>query len=258
MLQTRAPAAPIGYSRSMLARLAAFALVLPLTVAACGAPPPPETPAKAASDAPADAPAKKPQGKSLVEHRRDFMERCSSKVPNAPDYCECGWEQMTKTFTEDEMNDSSDGHEDKLAKLKDRVEATCKSKLPEDFIKRLFVKGCDGDMPKLTPYCECTWTELRKKLSTADMGDASVTKTDRFTSAKKDAVKVCGPKMPEDIAKQAFLTGCAQDPKLEGFCGCAWKELRKEKSAADVEAGFFDMEAMKPKVDKACGKMRPK
>ncbi len=243
----------------MFARLAALALALPLVAAACGAPPPPPaTPEKAATEPAPEAPANKPQGKSLVEHRRDFMDRCNSKVPGAPDYCECGWEQMTKTFTEDEMNASGGEMSAKLEKLKDRVEATCKSKLPEDFIKRAFVKGCDGEMPNLTPYCECTWTELRRKLSTVDMSDEAVIKSARFTSAKKDAVKVCGPKMPEDVAKQAFITGCAQDPKLEGFCGCAWKEIRKQKSAADVEAGFVDMEAMKPKVDKACGKMRPK
>src|SRR4051812_39584084 len=104
----------------MLARLTALAFALPLLAVACGGnTPPPEVPKTTEQNKPAEQAAHK---KPLVEHRRDFMEGCNAKVPNAPDYCECGWEQMQKVFSEDEMNASGEADKGKLAQLKDLVE----------------------------------------------------------------------------------------------------------------------------------------
>ncbi len=230
---------------------AAFALVLPF-LAACGG-------AAAQAPAPGETPAAKPAGggKTVADMKRDFMGDCSSKIPNAPDYCECSWEQMTRTFSEDEMR-APEADKEKLATFTARLEATCKSKLPEDVVKAGFVKACSAGEPRLGGYCECTWGSFRKQLSASELNDAAVIKSERFTTAKKLAVKTCGSKLPDDIARDHFFAGCSSNKgELKAFCGCAWKAVRGIASAAEIEASTVDLGAIKPVVEKSCGKLRP-
>ncbi|MFT3770790.1 MAG: hypothetical protein QM820_35655 [Minicystis sp.] len=236
----------------MSARAAVFLTVFaPLVFAACGgAIPPPQAPEPAAEKSVGSA------KKSLVELRRSFIEGCSAKVSNAPDFCECGWEQMTKTFTEDEMNASGEDRE-KLQQLQARIAGACKAKLPEAQIKGDFVKSCSSDQAPLAPYCECTYGEYRKTLSIADLVDDATVKTERFAAAKKSAVKACGAKLPEQVARAGFMAGCAKDEAMKGFCDCAWKQLRSEHSAAEIEADLVDLTAARAKIDKGCSKLRP-
>ena len=258
-------AARIVYHRplTMKATGLLLALLLPTLIVACGggaSAPPKEPDAKA--DKPAggagDEAAAKGAGKTLVEHHGEFMQACSAKMPAAPDFCECSWEQMTKLFTLDDMNAPGEGDPQKLAQLGDQVKAVCRSKIPEDTVKQSFTKSCTAQNAGLQPYCECTWTQLRKKLSAGELSDDEIVKTERFIAANKESVKTCGSKLPDDVARQGFLQGCTEkDPKLGDFCGCAWKQLRAEKSAAEIEAGFVDMNAARPKIEKACAKLRP-
>lgn len=133
-----------------------------------------------------------------------------------------------------------------------------KAKLPEGRVKESFLKTCSAEQPTLVPYCECTYGEYRKSLSVADLADEATTKTERFLNAKKGAVKACGPKLPEPYAREGFMKGCAaKDQRMKGFCDCAWKALRHEGSAAEIDAGFVDFEAVRPKIEKSCGKLRP-
>jgi hypothetical protein len=248
----------------MIARAAAPAVLLALLVASCGggqaaAPPSSEPHETVIGEAPAKPGAAGAAGaprKTLVELKRDFMAGCTTKVPNAPDYCECGWEQMTKTFSEDEMN-SSEENQPKLAQLKDRIEGTCQGKLPEDVIKASFVHGCLHEEARRGAYCDCTWTEFRKKFSAAELADDATVKSERFSAARRGSVKVCGAKMPEELARDAFAQACVKDPSLKPVCDCAWKTLRGEGSAAEIEAGLVEGEAVRAKIDKACGKLRP-
>lgn len=237
----------------MLSRLAAVALLTSVTAACGGTPatPPAQVPETVVGPAPGKA-----GHKSLAELKREFMSGCSGKVPNAPDYCECGWEQMTKTFSEEEMN-SSEEDKAKLAQLKERVEGICRGKLPEAMIRGGYVQSCAGDQPKRAPYCECTWAEFRKKLSAAEMADDATVKTERFVSAKKVAVKACAAKMPEEVARDGFFQGCVKDEAHKPFCACAWKTIRAESSPAEIEGNLVDLEAARGKIDKACSKLRP-
>jgi hypothetical protein len=107
------------------------------------------------------------------------------------------------------------------------------------------------------PYCECTFAEFRKSMSVADLADPATAKTERFAAARKGAAKVCGTKLPEQVVHDGFVAGCAKEEKLKPFCECAWKVVRKEKSAAEVEAGLVDMDAMRPNLEKGCNKLRP-
>ena len=236
-------------------------------VAACGgAPPPPPktatpepppppsaTPAKTPDEAPSTPP---PPAKTAVEHHREFMDGCAKKAVNSPDYCECAWDEFRKVFTDDEMN-AGDLSGPKLEKVKSQVLGACASKIPESAVKDGFAKGCIGKNPEMQKYCDCTWTEFRKRFSAAELGDEGTVTSERFIKERQPVVKACAAKMPESVSKDAFMKGCAKDPAADKFCGCAWKELRKQASAAEIESGTFDQKTTFAKVEKVCGKLRP-
>jgi hypothetical protein len=51
---------------------------------------------------------------------------------------------------------------------------------------------------------------------------------------------------------------CLSSGKTKEYCECAWKELRKSASPADIEAGLFDRQAFTAAVEKSCGQIKPK
>lgn len=225
----------------------------PVTAAA------PKAPVTAAAPTAPDAspPPAKAQGKTAADHHRDFMDGCAKKAINSPDYCECAWGEFRKEFTDDEMN-AGDLAPAKLAHVKAQVAGACSSKIPEATVKSGFEAGCVGDKPEMKAYCACTWTEFRKRFSPAELGDEATVQSERFIAARKPVVKACGNKMPESVSKAAFLKGCAKEPSAEVFCGCAWKELRKQASPAAIESGTFDQKTIFARLEKSCGKLRPK
>ncbi len=239
----------------MIARASA-ALALALLIAACGgAAPEAQTPASGESVT--KSPGKPASGKSIADLKRDFMTVCGSKTPNAPDYCECRWDQTIHTFTEDELN-APDVDKAKLAVLEGRVGATCKAKIPEELFKAGFVKGCVGAQPRNAAYCECTWGSFRKSFSAAELDDAEIVKSERFTAARKASVKVCGAKMSEDASREDFGAACTKgDAANKPVCDCAWKALRATASAAEIQSNLIDVTKVKLIVEKACAKLRP-
>lgn len=235
-------------------------------LAACGGAPSPKpaTPDTASADAGSVATTKKPDegspgsaaGKTAADHHREFMGGCAKKALNSPDYCECAWGEFRKVFTDEEMN-AGDMPPAKLEKVKTQVVGACSSKISEETIKDGFAKACIGKNPEMKTYCDCTWTEFRKKFSAAELGDEGTVASERFLAARTVIVKTCGNKMPESVSKDAFMKGCAKEPAADKFCGCAWKELRKQASPAEIESGTFDQKTIFAQVDKSCGKLRP-
>lgn len=237
-------------------------VVAAVWLVACGGSPSPTPPAHPEATPPATskpaeaaAPAKEPT-KTAADHHREFMGGCAKKAVNSPDYCECAWGEFRKMFTDEEMS-AGDMPPAKLEKVKSQVQGACSSKIPEEAVKSGFQTGCVGKNPEMKSYCECTWTEFRKRFSPAELGDEATVQSERFVAARVPVVKVCGSKMPESVSKEAFLKGCAKDPSADKFCGCAWKELRKQASPAEIEAGTFDQKTIFAQVDKSCGKLRP-
>jgi hypothetical protein len=227
---------------------------LALFVVACtGAPrrPPPAPVAPSGADATRSAP-----HRTLAELKDEFIAACIAKVPDAPAYCECGWEQMTRTFSLDELRSPVEDKA-KLVELKERTEASCKRSLPEATIKAAFARTCVGDQPGRAPYCDCTWGELRAHFSAADLADGTVFTTDRFAATRRATAKTCGGRLPEDLARERFFGGCAKEDSLKPFCACAWNALRREGSASEIDGGHIDLEAAQPKVEKSCARHRP-
>lgn len=253
--------------RRAAAGLGCFVLVV---LAACGGGAPSIAPPTVTPTAKPDAtgpeksdPPSKPAGdpgKSSAQHKREFMTGCASKATNSPDYCECAWDEFRKIFTDDEMNQTmAELPKEKLERVKTQVASACSSKIPEELVKSGFDKGCIGDRQEMKPYCDCTWAEFRKRFSAAELSDEETVKGDRFLASRAPVVKACASKMNENVAKEMFNKGCSKDPKLEKFCACAWKELRKAAgSAAEVQAGLMEDAKMRSVLDKGCSKLRPK
>ena len=243
-----------------LRRAAAFvSLGAAVWLAACGgAAPKPVTPAQPDPVATAPKRTEEPTApaKTAADHHREFMGGCAKKAVNSPDYCECAWEEFRKVFTDEEMS-AGDMPAAKLEKVKTQVLGACSAKIPEEVVKDGFAKGCIGKNPDMKSYCECTWVEFRKRFSAAELGDEGTVTSDRFVAARGPVVKACGAKMPESVSKEAFMKGCAKDPSAANFCGCAWKELRKQASPSEIEGGTFDQKTTFAKVEKSCGKLRP-
>jgi len=223
--------------------------------------PPPAGSAKARPEPAPSAPPKKPEiveptARTAADHHREFMGGCARKATNSPDYCECAWGEFRKAFTDEQMN-AGDLPVAKLDKLKSQVVGACASKVNEEMVKESFTKGCAVKNTEMKPYCECMWTEYRKKFSPGELNDEELVAGERFLAARTTVTKACASKMPESVSKEAFMKGCGKDASSDKFCGCAWKELRKQASPGEIEAGSFDQKTVFAQVEKSCGKLRP-
>lgn len=238
----------------------AAALVL---VAACGPGPTPETPKpgegggaspqSSGEPAPASAP---PESGRLAENKKAFMDGCQKGGPGTEGFCECAWNEIRAVVGDAKMG--TEGPTDKdLIDSHPRVMAACKAKMPEAAVKQGFVQGCVGDRQEMTPYCECSWDEFRKDFSAGDLGDESVIQSPKFASSRIAVTKACGSKISEKVVKEGFMKACARDPQLEKFCGCAWGELKKMASPAEIEAGLIEKDKLTSTLEKQCGKLKP-
>lgn len=230
-----------------------------LCFACGGASPPPAptpTPATETMEAGVDASASAAPIDLESEHKQ-FLTSCGNAAVSSADYCECAWGETRKVFSDEELSENRTDAR-KLEQARAKISSSCASKLPEDAVKQGFFSGCVADKPEMQPYCDCSWTEYRKKFSATELASADVVSDERFMSTRADVVKACSSKMPEQVARDGFVKGCSADePRAEAFCSCAWKELRKTSSAAEIEAGTFDKKAAISKADKACGKLKP-
>ena len=199
-------------------------------------------------------------GRTLEEHHQAFMRGCLTRVPHGEDYCECGWGELEDTFSEAEMNSTSKPDTSKLRELRDRTAAKCQTKLPEATLREEFVNDCASGKPDLAPFCGCAWTELRKKLSVAELADKKAMQSPRFIEAKKAVSRTCGPKMPEQAVREEFMRGCLHvDVQATTFCSCVWKTLREKMSPAQIAAADgAELESHEQRIRKACGTVRGK
>jgi hypothetical protein len=245
--------------------LPSVALVL---AAACGPGPTPETPkpgddagAPAQSSPGGDAGASASAGGGgggdrLAENQKAFMQGCARGGEGTGPFCECAWNEM-RAFVGDAKMSTEGPSEKDLVDSHPRVMSACKSKMPEPAVKQGFMQGCVGDRQEMNAYCECSWTEFRKQFSPGDLGDETIIRSDKFNAARVAVTKACGSKISEKVVKDGFLKACTRDPSLEKFCGCAWTELKKTASPAEIEAGLVDKDKITATLDKQCGKLKP-
>lgn len=203
-------------------------------------------------------PERSSSSRGLAEHRRAFLDGCAKKPVAGPDYCECAWDEFQKMFTEEEMN-ATDVEPGKLKQYQSAVIGACSSKIPEETVRAGYDRGCTSGNEELSSYCDCTWIELRKSFSAPELADPETARSPRFVKAKNAAVLACAEAMPESVVRKGFIKGCMKkSPDLETFCTCGWTELRKYVTPAQLQTGDYDEKTVFPKVEKACGKHRPK
>lgn len=177
---------------------------------------------------------------SVDSQREPFMQGCMKRV-QAPDYCQCGFEQFRQLFKDSDMAKLQDD-DPRFGQLQQQTMSQCASKLPEDTIKASFLTGCTGSEPKKAAYCACAWPALRKTLSVVDfIGDF---KGPRFDDAKKAMVKTCRGKFPAAVAKAEFMGACTKnDASVTGRCTCVWKKLAAKYSTEEIAAGMADVQS---------------
>ena len=250
------------YAAGMLIRPAAviklttFALALvtcSATVAACGGGATPEstTPPPAGSQAPAASasasasqttqPAADPAAK--LEAQRDaFVSKCMGQGASVTkEYCECGFDQFKEVFKGVDL-DKTEPTKEQYAQVKTKTVAACADKLSEATIKTSFVSSCSNSDARMSGYCECAWTSLRKTLSLGDF--ATDFAGPRFDDAKKRMVDECKGKMPEAVVKGIFVESCTKQSGDAKACECMWKKVRAKYSAAEIAGGVADVKSV--------------
>ncbi len=224
-----------------------------VTLAACGgtrgsapAEAPSQAPASAApaptpSAAPSAAPAQR-ERPNIESQREPFMDRCVNKA-HAPDYCECAFGQFRDVFKDADLSAELDESDPRLQMLQEKTITACGSKLGEDQVKANFAKACEGDDPKKHNYCVCAWPALRKELSLVDFfGDGN---SPRFVAAKRSMVVACKGKLPVEVTKHEFMTGCIEDrPDREPACTCLWKKIKAKFTSEEIAADVADVKSI--------------
>ena len=84
---------------------------------------------------------------------------------------------------------------------------------------------------------------MRKDLSIVDfLGDG---KSPRFLAARKSMVVACKGKLPVEVTKQEFMTGCTEHrPDREATCTCLWKKIKAKFSSEEIAADVADVKSV--------------
>jgi hypothetical protein len=232
---------------SLMKLLSCFS-VAAFVVAACGGaqtnttttnPPPAQDAAApvATSEATKDAGAAE-QKPSIESQREPFVQACMRRMP-AQAYCSCAFDQFADVFKDADLTQKPTDAQ--MESLKQKTVSNCAPKLTEADVKPSFTTACVGDNPKKQAFCDCEWGALRSKLQLADF--VSDFEGPKFDEAKKNVATTCKGKLPEDIAKSEFLTGCNKGSGTEHqkACECMWKKLRTKSSVEEIAAGAVDI-----------------
>lgn len=226
------------------------------------APSPPVAPRPAASESPAIRPvATKPDAAAATasaidraeRDKRQFIADCAENA-HAIEYCECAWDQVRSVTDEEHATDELTGPE--AERLKSLL-LVCISKHPEGPIAEAFSRSCIGKKPELKDFCDCQWVELRKRFPAAAFTDQRTVDSAPYQAARREIMKPCGALLPESASKDAFMEACLTHPSYERYCDCAWTELHKIASTAELNAEKFDKRRASANVASACGPLRP-
>jgi hypothetical protein len=235
---------PLGMKSLSCLSIAAF-----VVVAACGGaqtntntnpnPPPAQDAAAPVASNAATADAGAPEQKPNIESQRDpFVQACMRRMP-AQAYCSCAFDQFKDVFKDADLTQKPTDAQ--MESLKQKTIGNCASKLTEADVKPSFASACVGDNTKKQAFCDCEWTALRAKLDLADF--VSDFEGPKFDEAKKNVATTCKGKLPEEVAKGEFMTGCNKGSGADHqkACECMWKKLRTKSSVEAIAAGAVDI-----------------
>ncbi|MDB4944250.1 MAG: hypothetical protein JWP97_3784 [Labilithrix sp.] len=131
------------------------------------------------------------------------------------------------------------------------------------FLAAISLAGCGADAPAPAAPAPASapaaprprdggTADDRDARSSADASDAS----DQSRTADAAATDAAAPRKPEGVSQEVFLRACLREPGDDRYCGCVWKELRKQASPAELEAGTFGQATLFSQFERTCGKLR--
>jgi len=97
-----------------------------------------------------------------------------------------------------------------------------------------FIQSC-MEKAHMPDYCACSFDQFREVFKDADLTKPVEPDDPRVKSLRERTVAQCASKVTEDQVKANFLQGCEDGDKRKAkYCTCAWPQLRKELSLADI------------------------
>ncbi len=100
-----------------------------------------------------------------------------------------------------------------------------------------FMTGCTAKV-NAADYCACAFEQFREVFKDGE-GQGGGTDDPRFPKLQEQTKAACSSKLPEDVVKAGFLTGCTEDDKRKAkYCECAWPALRKKLALSDFTTSF--------------------
>jgi hypothetical protein len=100
---------------------------------------------------------------------------------------------------------------------------------------------------KSPDFCQCEFEQFRDIFKDTAPVSGDPSKEPRFATLAERTKASCASKVPEDVVKSSFLSGCVEDDKRKApYCECAWPALRKNLALTD-----FVLDAQGPRFDEA-------
>jgi hypothetical protein len=101
-----------------------------------------------------------------------------------------------------------------------------------------FMQGCTSKVNS-QDYCSCGFDQFREVFKDGPSQDKDASNDPRFATLGERTKAACASKLPEDVVKKSFLSGCVSDDKRKApYCECAWPALRKTLSPVDFTSGL--------------------
>jgi hypothetical protein len=213
-------------------------LLMMLATTACSSSPPPPAATSANAEPKSHEPAKD-DGTTAESQREHFIERCLTNDA-MKDYCECAFTQFVDVFRGVDLSKEVSDDDIRLARLGTQTKEKCADKIPESVAKEQFVGACTSKEPKKEPYCSCSWGELRKSLSVAEIIGLQPEDA-KWLEAKKQLPKGCKGKYPAELAANEFIGACMQKDATEARCQCLWKKVSKAMTIEEIAAETRDV-----------------
>lgn len=164
-------------------------LVFALLLVACGGGgKPADEPTKSSTSASSDAGVAGDGGASDPEScKKAFVADCSKDDPGASAYCGCAFDVARTAYGESTCTLSTED----LQKIHVKVAGQCSQHFPPEVIEKAFMAGCTKKQPDMQQYCACSWTELTKKMTAAEIIVERAKGSEKYQTALKASANAC-------------------------------------------------------------------
>lgn len=100
--------------------------------------------------------------------KKGYLTGCVGQRAEMGTYCECTWSKFRDKFAASDFVDPAFAKSDRFLQERPPVVKACSPKYPDASAKSVFMKGCATE-PKAEKFCGCSWNEIRKLASAAEI-----------------------------------------------------------------------------------------